>query len=67
LTDRVLWDRDFEIAAGFLDADPATAGPRREVLGIPDDYFTVAPPDPGKEELTAARAALTRLTHGRTG
>jgi hypothetical protein len=62
LAGRVLWDRDFELAGGFLDADPAAAAPKRAVLGIAADYFTAAPPDPDAAALAAARATLARLT-----
>lgn len=51
LTDSILWDRDFEMAESFLDADPGVSEQRRRLLGIPDDYFTQVAPDPQPAEL----------------
>lgn len=53
LADAILWDRDFELAEDFLDADPRVSRRRRQLLGIRDDYFTRVPPDPKPSELTA--------------
>lgn len=51
LADAILWDRDFELADSFLDADPGESSHRRRLLGIEDDYFTRVAPDPRPEEL----------------
>lgn len=51
LTDAILWDRDFEMAEGFLDADPGVSRHRRRLLGIDEDYFTRVAPDPRPEEV----------------
>ncbi len=51
LSDAVLWDRDFEMADGFLDADPGVSRQRRRLLGIDEDYFTRVAPDPKPEEV----------------
>ncbi len=51
LADAILWDRDFELADGFLDADPGVSRKRRRLLGIQDDYFTGVAPDPRPEEV----------------
>ncbi len=52
LADAILWDRDFEMAEDFLDADPRVSRHRRQLLGIREDYFTRVPPDPKPGELT---------------
>jgi hypothetical protein len=51
LAQAILWDRDFELADSFLDADPGESSQRRRLLGIEDDYFTRVAPDPRPEEL----------------
>ena len=51
LAEAILWDRDFELADSFLDADPGESSQRRRLLGIEDDYFTRVAPDPRPEEL----------------
>lgn len=51
LASAILWDRDFEFAETFLDADPEAARRRRVVLGITDDYFVRPAPDPGPGEI----------------
>jgi hypothetical protein len=50
LADSILWDRDFEMADGFLDADPGVSQQRRRLLGIDDSYFMAVAPDPHPEE-----------------
>lgn len=45
LTDRVLSDRDFDLADRFLDAPPGLANELRETLGIARDYFVTPAPD----------------------
>ncbi len=51
LAEAILWDRDFELADSFLDADPGESSQRRRLLGIEADYFTRVAPDPRPEEL----------------
>jgi hypothetical protein len=51
LTDAILWDRDFEMADGFLDVDPGVSNQRRRLLGISEDYFTSIAPDPRPDEV----------------
>ncbi|KAA1260977.1 hypothetical protein LF1_35190 [Rubripirellula obstinata] len=46
----ILWDRDFEMADGFLDQDPVVSQQRRKLLGIDTDYFTGVSPDPRPNE-----------------
>lgn len=50
LADSILWDRDFEMADGFLDIDPGVSRQRRRLLGIDDEYFTSVAPDPRPEQ-----------------
>ena len=51
LADSILWDRDFEMADGFMDADPGVSNHRRRLLGISEDYFTSIAPDPRPDEV----------------
>lgn len=51
LASAILWDRDFEFADSFLDADPDAARRRRKVLGITEDYFVRPAPDPNHRQL----------------
>ncbi len=51
LASAILWDRDFEFADTFLDADPDAARRRRAALGISDDYFVRPAPDPSPREI----------------
>ena len=51
LASAILWDRDFEFAESFLDADPDAARRRRAALGITDDYFVRPAPDPSPREI----------------
>ncbi len=50
LADSILWDRDFEMAEGFLDIDPGVSRQRRRLLGIDVEYFTRVAPDPRPEQ-----------------
>lgn len=51
LADAILWDRDFELADHFLDAEPGFSRAQRQLLGISDDYFTRIAPDPRTSEV----------------
>jgi hypothetical protein len=51
LASAILWDRDFEFAETFLDADPEAARQRRKTLGIVDDYFVMPAPDPSIDKI----------------
>lgn len=59
LADAILWDRDFEMADSFLDADPGVSQQRRRLLGISEDYFTRVAPDPRPDDV-AELASRTR-------
>jgi hypothetical protein len=64
LASAILWDRDFELADGFLDQDPSAARHRRKLLGISEDYFVQPPLDPTTNQtrrmLAQARAYAAR-------
>lgn len=45
LSDRILWDRDFEMMDEFLDEPPEKAAILRQIMGIDDDYFATAAED----------------------
>ncbi len=45
LADRILWDRDFEMASLIVDEEPALADTYKQILGIQRDYFSKAPPE----------------------
>ena len=45
LADRILWDRDYEMVAEFLDEPPEKAAMLRQIMGIDDNYFVVAAQD----------------------
>jgi len=64
LASAILWDRDFELADGFLDEDPISARHRRRLLGIHDDYFVEPPMDPTTSQtrvlLAQARSLASR-------
>lgn len=45
LADRILWDRDYEMAGTFLDQPPEKAERLKVYLGIDDDYFSSVAPD----------------------
>jgi hypothetical protein len=51
LADFILWDRDYEMAGSFLDADPRVSEHRRRLMGIDDEYFTRVSPDPRPREI----------------
>ena len=50
MVNAILWDRDFEMADGFLDEDPVLSSQRRRLLGIDPDYFIEVAPDPRPQE-----------------
>lgn len=51
LADRILWDRDYELADTLMDVDPDAAAEQRQFLGISEDYFSAIAPDVNEEEL----------------
>ncbi len=65
LADRILWDRDFEMAGEFLDTEPATAGLMRQMLGIEDDYYSEAAADVGNDHAEQLLQQTRSITHRR--
>lgn len=61
LSDRILWDEDFQAADCFLDAPPDQAAFTRDSLAIADDYYRAVPPDPSDSDLERIRATLGEL------
>lgn len=51
LADQILWDRDYELAAAFMDDDPVIAAAEKKIFGIDQDYFTDLPPDPREDQM----------------
>lgn len=64
LSDRILWDDDFNDADRFLDAPPDEAESLRDRFGIDDDYYRAIPPDPSESEFPGIRAKLKELYQG---
>lgn len=62
LADRILWDRDFEMASEFLDLDPTKAAVVKRAMGISSDYFVGVAPDVKLEEVPRVLRSIGRLT-----
>lgn len=41
LTDRILWDRDYEMGSQFLDMSPEKSAIMKQLLGIDNDYYSL--------------------------
>jgi hypothetical protein len=61
LSDRVLWDADYEGGDNFLDSSPELACEMRGIFGIDDEYFLDVPPDPRETQLPLIRDKLKQL------
>ena len=61
LSDRILWDDDFNDADEYLDMPPEKGQYIKQFMGIADDYFRAVPPDPKESELPQIRATLADL------
>ena len=61
LSDRILWDDDFNEAERFLDESPDEAERLRERWGIDENYYSAIPPDPRESELPGIRETLKEL------
>ena len=61
LSQRILWDDDFNEAEQFLDASPDEATRLRSIFGIDNDYYASVPPDPRDSDLPGIRAMLGEL------
>lgn len=54
LADRILWDRDFEMASLIVDEEPDVAQAYKQMLGIQRDYFAIAPPEVEEQDALPA-------------
>ncbi len=63
LADRILWDRDFEMAGRFLDEEPAKAALLKQMMGIETDYYASIAPDPKPGEVQNILKSIRQLTH----
>lgn len=64
LFDRILQDRDYEVASAFLDLDPDQAASLREVLGIDDTYYSNAGEDISPQNAETVFARIRTLIVG---
>ncbi len=62
LANEILWDRDFELADGFLDEQPDIARQRKRLLGISDQYFIQPAPDPDLDQVHRMLAEIRGYT-----
>ena len=65
LADRILWDRDFEMAGSFLDMEPAKATALKEMLGIESDHFSSIAPDLRNDKVDAMLKQVRELTRSK--
>ena len=63
LADRILWDRDFKMAASFLDTEPAEASVLKQMLGIENDYYSSIAPDPTPDQVDGLLREVREITH----
>lgn len=62
LADRILFDRDFELAGTFLDAEPAKAAALKQILGIKDDYYTDVSGDANPDQIEKMICSIRALS-----
>ncbi|NND97233.1 MAG: hypothetical protein HKN47_07885 [Pirellulaceae bacterium] len=65
LADRILWDRDFEMAGSVLDVEPAQAALLKQVMGIETNYYCDVAPDLKDDEIAAVLRSVRQLTHSK--
>ena len=63
LADRILWDRDFEMAGSFLDTEPAKASVLKEIMGIETDYYSSVAPDGTASKVDELLREVRHITH----
>jgi hypothetical protein len=63
LTDRILWDEDFNDAELYVDKSPEHASILKSMMTIDDEYFTAVSPDPRESDLPRVRAVIQQLLH----
>ena len=65
LADRILWDRDYEMGALLLDAEPGKAALLKRHLGIEDDYYTELSPDVRERQVRPLLNQVKAITHAK--
>lgn len=63
LADRILWDRDFEMARSFMDISPAKASMLKQVMGIETDYYSSIAPDSSSSQVESLLREVRQITH----
>jgi hypothetical protein len=63
LADRILWDRDFEMAGSFLDEEPAKAAVLKQMMGIETDYYSSIAPDATANKVDDLLREVRQITH----
>ena len=61
LSERILWDSDYNMGAEFLDNPPVHTALMKQMMTIDDDYFTAIPPDPSPTDLDRIREELRQV------
>jgi len=61
LSERFLWDRDYENGDVYLNKPPIESKFWKRQMGIKDDYYQAIPPDPADEGLIEVRRTLRRV------
>lgn len=61
LTNRILWDNDFNSVGAFLDTEPDKAEEMRDKMGIDDNYYRAVPPDPKDADIPVMLAKVKDL------
>ena len=61
LTDRILWDRDYEDGHTYMDHPPEKTQWLKDMARIPNDYFTAIADDLTDEEAKAQIKELQKL------
>ena len=61
LSDRILWDADYEAGGNFEDQAPQNAASLKALMGIEDDYFVAVASDLRDQDIPAVRDTLRAL------
>ena len=62
LSERILWDEDFNDEALYVDQPVDHASFLKDFMTIDDEYFTATPPNPQDSDLSRIRKRLAELT-----
>jgi hypothetical protein len=63
LADRILWDRDYEMASLLLDAAPEKADQMKQILGVNQSYFTEIAPEIRQQDVGQLLKKIKAITH----